>query len=122
MLEVAAGPGDTGLQVAAALDGDGTVILSDRSPAMVEVARRAAAAAGLRNVEVRVLDAESMDLADAVVDRVVCRFGYMLLADPAAGLRETRRVCDRAGAWPSPCGAPPPRTSGRPRSGTCSSG
>lgn len=92
VLEVAAGPGDTGIEVAAALDGNGTVILSDRSPAMVEVARRAAAAAGIENLEVRVLDAESMDLADAVVDRVVCRFGYMLLADPAAGLRETRRV------------------------------
>jgi ubiquinone/menaquinone biosynthesis C-methylase UbiE len=47
-------------------------------------------------VQLRVLDAESMDLADAVVDRVVCRFGYMLLPDPAAGLRETRRVL-RAG-------------------------
>jgi ubiquinone/menaquinone biosynthesis C-methylase UbiE len=96
VLEVAAGPGDTGLEVAAALAGGGSVILSDRSPAMVEVARRAATAAGLENVELRVLDAESMDLADAVVDRVVCRFGYMLLADPAAGLRETRRVL-RAG-------------------------
>jgi ubiquinone/menaquinone biosynthesis C-methylase UbiE len=92
VLEVAAGPGDTGLAVAATLGGEGTLILSDRSPAMVEVARRAVAAAGLGNVEVRVLDAESMDLADAVVDRVVCRFGYMLVADPAAALRETRRV------------------------------
>ena len=92
VLEVAAGPGDTGLEVAAALDGEGAMILSDRSPAMVEVARRAVAAAGFGNVELRVLDAESMDLADAVVDRVVCRFGYMLLADPGAGLRETRRV------------------------------
>jgi ubiquinone/menaquinone biosynthesis C-methylase UbiE len=96
VLEVAAGPGETGLEVAAALTGDGTVILSDRSPPMVEVARRGAAAAGLENVQLRVLDAESMDLADAVVDRVVCRFGYMLLPDPAAGLRETRRVL-RAG-------------------------
>jgi ubiquinone/menaquinone biosynthesis C-methylase UbiE len=92
VLEVAAGPGDTGIQVAAALTGEGTVILSDRSPAMVEVARRAAAAAGLENVELRVLDAEAMDLADAIADRVVCRFGYMLLPDPAAALRETRRV------------------------------
>jgi ubiquinone/menaquinone biosynthesis C-methylase UbiE len=96
VLEVAAGPGETGLEVAAALTGGGTVILSDRSPAMVEVARRGSAAAGLENVQLRVLDAESMDLADAVVDRVVCRFGYMLLPDPAAALRETRRVL-RAG-------------------------
>ena len=96
VLEVAAGPGETGLEVAAALTGGGTVILSDRSPAMVEVAGRGVAEAGLENVQLQVLDAESMDLADAVVDRVVCRFGYMLLADPAAGLRETRRVL-RAG-------------------------
>jgi len=43
-----------------------------------------------------VLDAERMDLDDDAVDAVVCRWGYMLMADPAAALRETRRVL-RAG-------------------------
>ena len=38
------------------------------------------------------LDAERMDLDDSSVDGVVCRFGYMLMADPAAALSETRRV------------------------------
>jgi SAM-dependent methyltransferase len=33
-----------------------------------------------------------MDLADDAVDGVVCRWGYMLMADPAAALAETRRV------------------------------
>ncbi|MCA1686828.1 MAG: methyltransferase domain-containing protein, partial [Planctomycetia bacterium] len=28
----------------------------------------------------------------AAVDAVICRWGYMLMADPAAALRETRRV------------------------------
>ncbi len=92
MLELASGPGDVGLAVAAALAGDGTVILSDRARAMVDAAGRAAAAAGLANVELRVLDAESLDLADACVDRVVCRFAYMLVADREAAFRETRRV------------------------------
>jgi SAM-dependent methyltransferase len=92
VLELASGPGDVGLAVAAALAGDGRVILSDRAHAMVDAARRAAAAAGLANVEMRVLDAESLDLADASVDRVVCRFAYMLVADRAAAFRETRRV------------------------------
>jgi SAM-dependent methyltransferase len=92
VLELASGPGDVGLAVAAALAGGGRVILSDRAHAMVEAARRAAAAAGLENVEMRVLDAESLDLADASVDRVVCRFAYMLVADRAAAFRETRRV------------------------------
>ena len=33
-----------------------------------------------------------MDLDDDSVDRVLCRFGYMLMLDPAAALAETRRV------------------------------
>jgi SAM-dependent methyltransferase len=43
-------------------------------------------------VEHRVFDAERIDLDDSRVDRVLCRFGYMLMADPAAALGETRRV------------------------------
>jgi SAM-dependent methyltransferase len=92
VLELASGPGDVGLAVAAALGGSGTVILSDRAQAMVEAARRTAAAAGIANVEFRLLDAESLDLADRAVDRVVCRFGYMLVADREAAFRETHRV------------------------------
>jgi SAM-dependent methyltransferase len=51
-----------------------------------------AAELGLANVECRVLDAEKMDLDDSSVDRVLCRWGYMLMADPGAALAETRRV------------------------------
>ena len=50
------------------------------------------AARGLTNVEYRLLDAERLDLPHDSVDGVMCRFGYMLMADPAAALRETRRV------------------------------
>src|ERR671937_2244526 len=42
------------------------------------------------------MDAERMELDDDSVDGVLCRFGYMLMADPAAALAETRRVL-RAG-------------------------
>ena len=38
------------------------------------------------------LNAEWIDLPVASVDAVLCRWGYMLMADPAAALRETRRV------------------------------
>jgi SAM-dependent methyltransferase len=38
------------------------------------------------------MDAEKMDLDDDSVDGVLCRWGYMLMADPAAALSETRRV------------------------------
>ena len=92
VLELAAGPGDTGYAAAALVGDAGRVISSDRSPAMVEVARRRAAELGLRNVEHRVLDAEELDLPDDSVDGVICRFAYMLMADPARALAETRRV------------------------------
>jgi ubiquinone/menaquinone biosynthesis C-methylase UbiE len=59
---------------------------------MVEVARRNELGRGLTNIEYRVMDAEMMDLGDDSVDGVVCRWGYMLMADPAAALKETRRV------------------------------
>ncbi len=38
------------------------------------------------------LNAEWIDLPLASVDVVLCRWGYMLMADPAAALGETRRV------------------------------
>ena len=92
VLELAAGPGDVGIRVAESLAGDGRVIVSDRAAAMVEAAGRWARERGAQGVEARVLDAESLDLPDAAVDRVVCRFGYMLVPDRDAAFRETRRV------------------------------
>jgi len=59
---------------------------------MVEAGRERAAELGLSNVEFRRMDAEHMDLDDDSVDGVLCRWGYMLMADPAAALAETRRV------------------------------
>jgi SAM-dependent methyltransferase len=92
ILEVAAGTGDLGFKVAERVGQDGHVISTDFAPEMVDVARRQGEARGLTNVEFRVLDAERMDLDDDSVDGVVCRWGYMLMADPAAALKETRRV------------------------------
>jgi SAM-dependent methyltransferase len=92
ILEVAAGTGDLGLMIAERVGEDGRVISTDFAPQMVDVARRQSKARKLTNVEHRVLDAESMDLDDDSVDGVVCRWGYMLMADPGAALRETRRV------------------------------
>jgi len=84
ILDIAAGTGDLGLRVAERVGDEGHVISTDFAPEMVDVARRQGEARGLTNVEYRVLDAESMDLDDDSVDGVVCRWGYMLMADPAA--------------------------------------
>jgi SAM-dependent methyltransferase len=92
ILELAAGPGEIGLRIAARVEPGGCVISSDFSPEMVGVARRNGAARGVTNVEYRVLDAERLDLPDGSVDGAICRWGFMLMADPGAALRETRRA------------------------------
>ena len=107
MLELAAGPGDTGLRAAELLHPMGTMILSDVSEGMIDVARARAAELQITNVEFKVMDAEWIDLPTADVDGVLCRWGYMLLADPGAALRETRRVLKPGGtvalaAWTGP--------------------
>jgi SAM-dependent methyltransferase len=96
ILDVAAGTGDTGFLAAERVGADGKLITTDFALSMVEEARQVGEARGLENVEYRVLDAERMDLEDSSVDGVVSRWGYMLMADPALALTETRRVL-RAG-------------------------
>jgi SAM-dependent methyltransferase len=97
ILELAAGTGETGFAAASMIAPDGQLISTDFSPEMVEAARRRAVELGLGNVDFRVMDAERMDLRDASVDGVLCRWGFMLMADPAAAFAETRRVLREGG-------------------------
>ncbi len=112
VLELAAGPGDTGFLAAELIrqpDGtragrsseaggraggvrEGTLICSDAVAAMLEVARARASELGIDNVEFRRLELEWIDLPTASVDAALCRWGLMLSVDPAAALQEARRV------------------------------
>jgi SAM-dependent methyltransferase len=95
ILELAAGTGIVGIQAALALP-DAKVVISDFSEPMVEAAQRTGDKLGLTNAQYRTLDAEDLDLPDDSVDRVVCRWGYMLMPEPDRALAETNRVL-RAG-------------------------
>jgi ubiquinone/menaquinone biosynthesis C-methylase UbiE len=92
VLELAAGVGETGFDAAALIGERGRLISTELSPAMLDAARRRGAERGIHNVEYRVVDAERNELDGDSVDGVLCRFGYMLMADPAAALAETRRA------------------------------
>jgi SAM-dependent methyltransferase len=92
VLELAAGIGETGLLAAELVAPAGGVILSDQAEGMLDGARARAAELGLTNVEFQVWNAEWIDLPVASVDAVLCRWGYMLMADPLAAIIETRRV------------------------------
>jgi SAM-dependent methyltransferase len=118
VLELCAGPGDTGFAAAEIVGERGRLISTDFSPEMVEVARRRGDELGLLNVDYRVIDAERIDLDDDSVDGMLCQSGYMLMADPAAALSETRRVLRPGGrvalsVWGDPERNPWASTPGR---------
>jgi len=94
VLELCAGPGEVGLQLAERHP-DVHVIISDFAPGMVDVARAEAERRGVANVETLVMDAQAIDLPDASVDGVICRFGLMLVPDIPRALSEVRRVLRR---------------------------
>jgi len=107
VLELAAGPGDVGFLALELIQPGGSLITSDFSPEMLSQAQARAEALGLDGVRFKQIDAESIDLDAGSIDAVLCRWGYMLMADPETALRETRRVLRPGGrlalaAWAGP--------------------
>lgn len=107
VLEVAAGPGDTGFLAAELIHPGGRLICTDGAEAMVEAARNRAAELGIANAEFVAMEAEWLDMPAASVDAILCRYGYMLVVDPGAALQEARRVLRPGGrvalaVWDSP--------------------
>ncbi len=92
VLELACGAGRVGVQAASRVGPDGTVLCSDFSQAMVDAVAERAKRLGMPNISTRLLDAQQLELPDGDFDRVLCRFGYMLMADPQQALRESARV------------------------------
>jgi SAM-dependent methyltransferase len=92
VLELAAGPGETGLLAAELIRPAGVLISSDASESMLDLARARAHELGIENVEFKRLQLEWIDLPTASIDVVMCRWGVMLIVDPEAALREMRRV------------------------------
>jgi ubiquinone/menaquinone biosynthesis C-methylase UbiE len=109
VLEVTAGPGETGFLAARRLGDGGRLISSDFVPAMVAAAERGAARQGLSNVECRLIDVQAIDLPDASVDGVLSRFGLMLVPDQERAVAEIRRVLRGGGRFAFATWGPPDR-------------
>ena len=92
VLEIAAGPGDTGFKVIPRIVPGGQLISTDGTPKMVQAARRRAAELGLSDVEFAVEDAASLSLETSSVDGVLCRFGIMLVPEMERVSTEIARV------------------------------
>jgi SAM-dependent methyltransferase len=111
VLELAAGPGDTGFLASELVNPAGMLVSSDASEAMLDIARARAEQLGVGNVEFVRLELEWIDLPTASVDALLCRFALMLLVDPEAAAREMRRVLRPGGraavaVWDQPAANP----------------
>jgi SAM-dependent methyltransferase len=111
VLELAAGPGDTGFLAAELVNPAGMLVSSDASEAMLDIARGRAEVLGITNVEFMRLELEWIDLPTASVDAILCRWALMLLLDPEAAAREMRRVLRPGGraavaVWDQPAANP----------------
>ena len=97
VLELACGPGGTGLAAAELVGPDGRIVLSDVAAEMTAIAAARAQARGLHNVSARVLDIETIDEPDASYDALLCREGLMFAADHARAAGELLRVLKPGG-------------------------
>jgi SAM-dependent methyltransferase len=92
VLELAAGPGETGFLAAELIRPGGSLVSSDATDEMLDVARARANELGIENVEFKRIELEWIDLDTASVDVVLCKWGLMFAVDPEAAAREMRRV------------------------------
>jgi SAM-dependent methyltransferase len=99
ILDLAAGPGDTGFLAAPRLRPGGRLVSTDVAPEMVAAARRRAVELGLgvQEVSFAVEDMAALSLADSSVDGVLCRWGLMLVPDMLTAAGEIARVVRPAG-------------------------
>ena len=93
VLDVAAGNGNASLAAARRWC---DVVASDYVPALLERARKRAAAEGFE-IEFREADAEALPFPDEAFDAVVSTFGVMFTADQDRAAGELVRVCRRGG-------------------------
>ncbi|MDQ6831931.1 MAG: class I SAM-dependent methyltransferase [Chloroflexota bacterium] len=92
VLDVACGPGEPAISIAAAIAPDGFVTATDLTPEMLTAAEENARKRGIVNITYRLADAEALPFPDDSFDAVTCRFGVMLFPDVQQALGEMRRV------------------------------
>jgi ubiquinone/menaquinone biosynthesis C-methylase UbiE len=86
VLDVAAGAGDQTMQIASRVGTSGYVLATDVAPRILDYALENARAAGFSQVSIRIADAQSLNLAGANFDAVVCRLGLMFCTNPLLAL------------------------------------
>jgi ubiquinone/menaquinone biosynthesis C-methylase UbiE len=92
VLDVATGPGEPALSVAAVIGPNGKVFGVDAIHGMIAAARTEAQRLGLKNAKFDVAFADDLPFAANTFDAVISRFGVMFFPSPVDGVREMLRV------------------------------
>jgi len=92
VLDVATGPGEPALSIAALAGPKGKVFGVDAIQGMVQAARAEAQRLGLKNAKFDVAFADDLPFAAGTFDAVISRFGVMFFPSPVDGVREMLRV------------------------------
>lgn len=98
VLDLASGVGDPAIAAAKKVAPGGSVLGTDQVEEMLAFAREEATAAGVTNLEFRVVDAERLDVPPASFDHVTMRFGLMFLPDPVGCLTRARAALKPGGS------------------------
>jgi SAM-dependent methyltransferase len=100
VLDVAAGAGGQSLVAAGRVGPSGRVVATDISPTILTYAAKAAADAGVTNMETRVADGEALDeLPSETFDAVICRVGLIYFPDQRKALVGMRRALRDGGRF-----------------------
>jgi ubiquinone/menaquinone biosynthesis C-methylase UbiE len=97
VLDVATGTGTVLVAAAERLGGTGHMVGVDLTAAMLERAAATVRDAALRNVDLKLGDAERLDLASESFNVVLCAFGLSSFANRDRALQELRRVLRHGG-------------------------
>jgi SAM-dependent methyltransferase len=98
VLDLAAGAGGQTLAAARRVGPSGNVLATDLSPNILGYAEQAARDEGLRNVAVRVMDGEALEVDPGTFDAVISRVGFIYFPDQQAafgGMRQALRAGGR---------------------------
>jgi SAM-dependent methyltransferase len=97
VLDVAAGAGDQTLQAAHRVGATGSVLATDISSNILQLAANNAQQAGCTNVAVQVMDGEELSVPEASFDAVISRLGLIYFPDQQRALAGMRRALKTGG-------------------------
>lgn len=99
VLDIATGIGEPALLATGLVGATGSVVATDISPQMLDIARERANTLGLTNVQFMESGVEGLDFPDGSFDAVLCRWGVTSLPNPSNTLAKIRRMLAPGGSF-----------------------